>query len=250
MPAVRLGFAALTSHADTFVRADFLGGQMVSGSYATYVAGFTQFDVFAIGALLQFHFHRLPRFNTAAAIWALLLVMVLLGRATAGSAYGALWGPFLGAPGAHQYAWGYSLIALLGGLLVIHFSALPATSPLSRALGRLLLRVLYPALSSDRHLRAVRVVRFAGDKARRCPRLPADLRLLCRLAPPRKRASSHGTWTAISSASLTRESGAEPSALLLAVIQTLRPALKALAAMRARVRRVSTSSSTSLSNGS
>jgi peptidoglycan/LPS O-acetylase OafA/YrhL len=110
---------------------------MVSGSYATYVAGFTQFDVFAIGALLQLHFHRLPRFNTAAAIWALLLVMVVLGLATAGSAYGALWGPFLGAPGAHQYAWGYSLIALLGGLLVIHFSALPATSPLSRALAAL-----------------------------------------------------------------------------------------------------------------
>ena len=46
---------------------------------------------------------------------------------------------------------------------------------------------------------------------------------------------------AISSASLSNERGALPSALLLAVIQTLRPALKAAAAMRARMRRVSPS---------
>jgi peptidoglycan/LPS O-acetylase OafA/YrhL len=139
MPAVRLGFAALAVQGDNFVRPDFLGNasQMVSGSYATYVAGFTQFDVFAIGALLQLHFRRLPRFNTGAAIPALLLVMMLLGLLTTGSANGAFYGPFLGTPGGYQYVWGYSLTALLGALLVIHFSALPVTSRLLRALATL-----------------------------------------------------------------------------------------------------------------
>jgi peptidoglycan/LPS O-acetylase OafA/YrhL len=138
MPAVRLGFAALAGR-DGFVPQNFLedAGPLAAGSYATYVAGFTQLDAFAIGALLQLHFRRLPRFNTAAAIWALLLVMILLGLAITGSVYGALWGPFLGAPGAYQYVWGYSLVALLGGLMVLHFSALPVTSPFSRGLAAL-----------------------------------------------------------------------------------------------------------------
>ena len=138
MPAVRLAFTALAG-LDGFVRQDLPdgAGPLVAGSYATYVAGFTQLDAFAIGALLQLHFHRLPRFNTGAAIWALLLVMVLLGFVTSGSIYGALWGPFLGAPGTYQYVWGYSLVALLGGLLVLHFSALPVTSPVSRSLAAL-----------------------------------------------------------------------------------------------------------------
>ena len=60
----------------------------------------------------------------------------------------------------------------------------------------------------------------------------------------------HHNCPAISSASFSRESGALPSALLLAVIQTRRLALKAAAAIRARMRRLSGSSSTSLSNGS
>ncbi|HEY4170430.1 MAG TPA: acyltransferase [Reyranella sp.] len=138
MPAVRLGFAPLAGH-DGFVRQDFLesAGPLAAGSYATYVAGFTQFDAFAIGALVQLHFRTLPRFNTAAAILAMLLVMMLLGFVTTGSAYGTAYGPFLGALGAYQYVWGYLLVALLGGLLVIHFSALPATSPLSRGLAAL-----------------------------------------------------------------------------------------------------------------
>jgi peptidoglycan/LPS O-acetylase OafA/YrhL len=139
MPAVRLAFTALAGHGDGFVRAEFLGNidQVVPGSYATYVAGFTQLDVFAIGALLQLHFHRLPRFNAAAAILALLLVMMLLGLVTTGSAYGAFYGPFLGTPGAYQYVWGYSLVALLGALLVIYFSSLPVTSPFLRRLATL-----------------------------------------------------------------------------------------------------------------
>ena len=124
---------------DGFVPQDFLedAGPLAPGSFATYVAGFTQLDAFAVGALLQLHSRRLPRFSTAAAIWALLLVMMLLGFATTGSLYGTLYGPFLGAPGAYQYVWGYSLVALLGGLLVIHFSALPVTSPFSRGLAAL-----------------------------------------------------------------------------------------------------------------
>ena len=139
MPVVRLGFTALASQGDTFVRADFLGdaSQMVRGSYATYIAGFTQFDVFAIGALLQLHFRRLPSFNTGVAILALLLVMMLVGLLTTGSANGAFYGAFLGTPGAYQYVWGYTLIALLGALLVIHFSAWPVTSPLLRAFASL-----------------------------------------------------------------------------------------------------------------
>jgi peptidoglycan/LPS O-acetylase OafA/YrhL len=138
MPIVRLGFTALAG-LDGFVRQDLPegAGPLVAGSYATYVAGFTQLDAFATGALLQLHFRQLPRFNTAAAIWALLLAMIVLGLATTGSVYGTLWGPFLGAPGAHQYVWGYSLVALLGGLLVIHFSALPATSPIARGVAAL-----------------------------------------------------------------------------------------------------------------
>src|SRR6185437_14303415 len=65
-------------------------------------------------------------------------------------------------------------------------------------------------------------------------------------APRRARQSR----PAISSASLASDSGAEPSALLLALIQTLRPALKVRAVRRASTFRVSGSSSTSLSNGS
>jgi peptidoglycan/LPS O-acetylase OafA/YrhL len=139
MPVVRLAFTALAGD-DGFVRQNLPegAGPLVAGSYATYVAGFTQFDVFAIGALLQLHFHRLPRFNTAAAIWTILLVMMLLGLVTTGSSvYGTLYGPFLGAPGAYQYVWGYSLVALLGALLVIHCSALQVTAPLTRGLAAL-----------------------------------------------------------------------------------------------------------------
>jgi len=138
MPVVRLVFTALAGN-DGFIRqlVPEDAGPLVPGSYATYVAGVTQLDAFAIGALLQLHFRQLPRFNTAVAIWALLLVMLLLGLVTTGSVYGALYGPFLGAPGAYQYVWGYSLVALLGGLLVIHFSALPVTSPLARRLAAL-----------------------------------------------------------------------------------------------------------------
>ncbi len=138
MPVARLGFTALAG-VDGFVRQDLPEGAapLVAGSYATYVAGFTQLDAFAIGALLQLHFHRLPRFNTAAPIWALVLVMLLLGLTTTSSVYGALWGPFLGSPGNYQYVWGYSMTALLGGLLVIHFSVLPVTSLFSRRLATL-----------------------------------------------------------------------------------------------------------------
>lgn len=138
MPVVRLVFTALAGD-DGFVRQVLPDGAspLVPGSYATYVAGFTQLDAFAIGALLQLHFRQVPRFNTAGAIWALLLVMMLLGLVTTGSVYGALYGPFLGAPGAYQYVWGYSLVAVLGGLLVIHFSALPVTSPPARWLAAL-----------------------------------------------------------------------------------------------------------------
>src|SRR5262249_50624077 len=132
MPVVRLGFAALASH-DGFIRPD----PPILGSYATYVAGFTQFDVFAIGALLQLHFRKLPRFNTTMAILALILVMLLLGLGTTGSTHGALYRGFPGVPIQYQYVWGYSLIALLGGLLVIHFSALPVKSTLSRCLAGL-----------------------------------------------------------------------------------------------------------------
>ena len=117
MPLVRLGFTALVGH----------------DGYATYVAGFTQLDLFAVGALLQLHFRKLPRFNTVVATLVLLLVtMLLLGFATTGSACGVLFCPFPGVSGAYQHVWGYSLIALLGGLLVIQFSGLPVTSPLSR----------------------------------------------------------------------------------------------------------------------
>jgi hypothetical protein len=62
------------------------------------------------------HRERLERFASWATIALMLAAMVALGWATTGTRAGAFWLPFLGTPGAAQYVWGYSLIALLAGL--------------------------------------------------------------------------------------------------------------------------------------
>jgi peptidoglycan/LPS O-acetylase OafA/YrhL len=133
MPAFRLGFTDLAGRAQGFVRSYF---PMQPGTFATYVAGFTQLDAFAFGALLQLHFQRLQMLGTTTAVLATLLAMIVLLLVTAGSD-DAPFVIFFGAPGAYQYVWGYTLIALLGGLLTIRFSAMQANTVLRRALSAL-----------------------------------------------------------------------------------------------------------------
>ncbi len=109
-PLIRWGFAHLLARPEE------------ERSIAVYVAGFTQLDAFAVGALLCMHRERLERFASWTAIALMLAAMVALGWATTGTRDGAFWLPFLGTPGAAQYVWGYSLIALLAGLLVVRLS--------------------------------------------------------------------------------------------------------------------------------
>ncbi len=109
-PLIRWGFA------------DLLARPQEERTLAVYVAGFTQLDAFAVGALLCLHRERLERFASWAAIAMMFVAMIALGWATTGTRDGAFWLPFLGTPGAAQYVWGYSLVALLAGLLVARLS--------------------------------------------------------------------------------------------------------------------------------
>jgi peptidoglycan/LPS O-acetylase OafA/YrhL len=131
MPVVRLAFTAWADVDDSFVRPFFIpnGHLQQPGTAATYVAGFTQLDAFAVGALLSLHFRRFEGRVSVLAIVALMSLMVVLGALVTGTFGGAIYAPHLGTPGAYQYVWGYSLVALLGGLLVVYaarFAAVPA----------------------------------------------------------------------------------------------------------------------------
>jgi peptidoglycan/LPS O-acetylase OafA/YrhL len=130
MPVVRLAFTAWADVDDSFVRPFFIpnGHQQQPGTAATYVAGLTQLDAFAIGALLSLHFWRFEGRVSASAVVAFASVMVVLGALVTGTFGGAIYAPHLGTPGAYQYVWGYSLVALLGALLVVYaarFAAVP-----------------------------------------------------------------------------------------------------------------------------
>jgi peptidoglycan/LPS O-acetylase OafA/YrhL len=95
-------------------------------SIAVYVAGFTQLDSFAIGALFCLHRQKIERFASWGAIAVVFGLMIALGWLTTGTRDGALWLPFLGTPDAGQYVWGYSLVAVLSGLLVVRLSKVEA----------------------------------------------------------------------------------------------------------------------------
>jgi peptidoglycan/LPS O-acetylase OafA/YrhL len=88
-------------------------------SIAVYVAGFTQLDSFAIGALFWLHRDKIERFVSWGAIALLLAAMVAAGWLATGTRAGALWFPFLT---GGQEVWGYSLVALLSGLTVVRLS--------------------------------------------------------------------------------------------------------------------------------
>jgi peptidoglycan/LPS O-acetylase OafA/YrhL len=139
MPAVRLAFTAWADVDTAFIRPDFMpnAGHMQPGSLAVYVVGLTQLDAFAIGALLSLHYRRVASRGSAIAIVALIGVMVGLGWLTTGTAAGAFYGPFLGTPGAYQYVWGYSLVALLGASMVLYGSGFPVVPALLRPLATL-----------------------------------------------------------------------------------------------------------------
>lgn len=139
MPAARFVFAAWADVDDSFVRPLFLSNaaEVQPGSLATYVAGFTQLDAFAVGALLSLHFRYFRGRGSMIAIIAVAGLMMVLGRLATGTAEGALYAPFLGTPGAYQYVWGYSLIALLGGLLVVYASGFAVAPALLRPLATL-----------------------------------------------------------------------------------------------------------------
>ena len=78
------------------------------------------------------------RYGTLAAILAMLMLMVGLGyAATGGSRAGAYYQIFLSMPDAYQHVWGYSLIAIMGALLIAYFSGLTVRAPILRALAML-----------------------------------------------------------------------------------------------------------------
>jgi peptidoglycan/LPS O-acetylase OafA/YrhL len=124
-PLIRWGFADLLARPDE------------ERTLAVYVAGFTQLDAFAVGALLCLHRERLEHFASWTAIVLMLAAMVALGWAATGTLDGAFWLPFLGTPGAAQYVWGYSLVALLAGLLVVRLSNVVVSSASLRWLAML-----------------------------------------------------------------------------------------------------------------
>jgi len=138
MPLFRLGFAELAARLPGFYHPPELSGLPIhQGAYATYFAGFTQLDAFALGALLRLHHQRLLRFGTLAAVLAVLLVMLGLGFLATGSADEGLYHIFMSAEGAYQFVWGYSLIAVLGGVLIAYFSRIDVRGPVLRGLVRL-----------------------------------------------------------------------------------------------------------------
>jgi peptidoglycan/LPS O-acetylase OafA/YrhL len=138
MPLFRLGFAELAAELPGFNRPAELAGLPVhQGAFATYFAGFTQLDAFAVGALLRIHRQRLLRYGSLSAILAMLLVMMGLGYLATGTTEGAHYHIFLATPGAYQYVWGYSLIAVMAGLLIAWFSGLAVRSPVLVALAAL-----------------------------------------------------------------------------------------------------------------
>lgn len=128
MPAVRLAFSAWADVDTAFIRPT---------SLAVYVVGLTQLDAFAVGALLSLHYRRFASRGSVIAIIALVGLMVGLGWLTTGTADGAFYGPFLGTPGAYQYVWGYSLVALLGVSMVLYGSGFPVVPRLLRPLATL-----------------------------------------------------------------------------------------------------------------
>jgi peptidoglycan/LPS O-acetylase OafA/YrhL len=139
MPVVRLGFTSWADIDAGFVRPSFMpnADHMQPGSLAVYVVGLTQLDAFAIGALLSLHYRRLASRGSAIGIIGLMGLMVGLGWLVTGTTDGAFYAPFLGTPGAYQYVWGYSLVALLGALLVLYGSGFPAVPSLLRPLATL-----------------------------------------------------------------------------------------------------------------
>ena len=138
MPLFRLGFAELAARLPEFYRPAALDGLPVHpGACATYFAGFTQLDAFAVGALLRLHHRWLLRYGRLSTIVVLLMIMMGLGYLATGTREGAYYYIFLSTPGAYQYVWGYSLIAVLGGLLIGCFSGLAVHAPALRALAKL-----------------------------------------------------------------------------------------------------------------
>jgi peptidoglycan/LPS O-acetylase OafA/YrhL len=121
-PAIRFEFAELAAGSSAFVHSPVAAPAQQGGSLAVYVAGFTQLDAFALGALLRLYFHRVARFCTVPAIAALIALMIGLGWLTSGSRDGALYARFMGTPGAYQYVWGYTLVAVLAAMLIARFS--------------------------------------------------------------------------------------------------------------------------------
>lgn len=130
-PAFRFEFAELAANSNLFVHAEPGEHAQHGGSLAVYVAGFTQLDAFALGALLRLHFRHVARFCTLPAIGGLLVVAIGLGWLTSGSRDGAFFAPFMGTPGAYQYVWGYTLVAVLAAMLIARFSAFSAPGVMS-----------------------------------------------------------------------------------------------------------------------
>jgi peptidoglycan/LPS O-acetylase OafA/YrhL len=97
----------------------FLARSEEDTGLAIYVAGFTQLDSFAIGALFWLHREKIKRFASWGAIAALFGLMIALGYFGTDARDGALWLPFMV---GNQDVWGYSLLALLAGLLVVRLS--------------------------------------------------------------------------------------------------------------------------------
>jgi peptidoglycan/LPS O-acetylase OafA/YrhL len=86
---------------------------------AIYVAGFTQLDSFAIGALLWLHRARVKHLANWGTIGAVFALTIAFGELASATRDGALWLAF---PVGAQAVWGYSLVALLSGLVVVRLS--------------------------------------------------------------------------------------------------------------------------------
>jgi len=123
MPLFRWAFGAWAADSDAFFHSGPHSGQAVyAGAHAVYVAGFTQLDAFAIGALLALHFQRFGRSAAASSALVAALGVVSLILFATGMDISAFYRILLGLPGVFEHVWGYSVIALLSATLVALFS--------------------------------------------------------------------------------------------------------------------------------